>query len=104
MLPQSDLGREDVTLSGGVISVRGLSAAEMTAVGKLAGADQNVLSIAYATGEPHADVKAWYHAETTSAADVMLLTDVIARLSGMDRGARFQGATGNDVVVQRPGT
>lgn len=104
MLPASDLGREDVALSGGTISVRGLTAAEMTAVGKLTGGDQNVLSIAYATGEDHAGVKAWYYSESTSAADVMLLTDVIARLSGMTGGARFQSATSNDVVVQRPGT
>jgi tryptophanyl-tRNA synthetase len=94
---------EQVSLSGGVVEVRGLTVAQMEAVKKLAGANQNILAIAFATGFEHDDVKAWYHSDATSAADVGKLTDAIARVSGLDEGAQFPRSAGNDVVVQRAG-
>jgi hypothetical protein len=104
VIPKSVIPRETVTLSGGTIDVRGLTVAEMETVRKLDGAAQNVLSIAYATGNDHDEVKAWYHSEGTSAADVGRLATVIARLSGLDDDAQFPRRTGNDAVVQSAGT
>lgn len=99
-LPESRFPTEKVQLSGGVVEVRALRVSEMEAVRKLSGAAQNILSIAYSTGEPHDAVKAWYHSDQTSAADVGALCDAIARLAGLDKSAQFPGPAGNDAVVE----
>jgi hypothetical protein len=93
-----------VSLSGGDIVVTGLTVGQMEAVKKLSGAAQNVLAIAFATGEDHDGVKEWYHSDTTAASDVGRITDAIARLSGLDEGAQFPRGTNDDAVAQRPGT
>lgn len=102
MLPASDAGREKVTLSGGYAEIRGLTINEHETLQKLSGAAQNILAISYATGEAHDDVKAWY--ATASAADVGVLTDAIARLSGLDTGAQFPRRTNHDAVDSQPGS
>ena len=104
MIPKSVIAREKVELSGGSIEVRGLSVGEMETVRKLSGAAQNIRSIAFATGEDHVEVANWYHSDETTAADVGRLCDVIARLSGLDEGAKFPRRTNDDAVAEQAGT
>ncbi|MDQ2622558.1 MAG: hypothetical protein M3Y45_05905 [Actinomycetota bacterium] len=102
MIPASRVEVEKVTLSGGYVEIRGLTAVEVESVKPLEGRAQNCQSIAYATGERVEDVTAWY--EAASGADVAVLCDAIARLTGLDEGARFPRRTGNDAVGGGPGT
>lgn len=100
-LPSSKVKTERVELSGGYVDIRGLSVDEADAVGKLSGAAQNILGIAYATGESHDAVKAWYHNPETSASDAVKLAEAVSRLSGLDGAATFPRTKGNDAVVEQ---
>lgn len=104
MIPRSNIPTEKVELSGGSVEVRGLTVNQMEAVRKLTGAGQNILSIAYSTGFPHDDVREWYHSDETSAADVGILCDAIARLAGLGQDATFPRPTGDDAVVEPAST
>lgn len=101
MLPASVNNAVKVQLSGGFVMVRGLNVAEMEVVAKLDGRAGNILSIAYATGEDHEAVKAWYDSPSTSASDAKALIDTIADLSGIGQGAQFPGGTGDDARPAR---
>lgn len=93
---------ETVQLSGGSVEVRGLTQSEASHVAKIKDPDEsNVVAFTYAIGDPEDHVRAWY--AQASAADAMALMRAINRATGIDEGATFPVATGNDVGTPRQG-
>lgn len=91
MLPVGGFKTREVKLSGGPVTVRGLSFVEAQSV---RGADASLIMIAAATGESLADVKSW--AAQVPAGDVTKLIEAIDELSGLSEDAQFQGGTADD--------
>lgn len=83
-LPAAKIQTEEIELSGGTVTVRGLSRAEAL---RMAEHGDNVREleidvIATATGTPPKDAADWY--EEASSQDVEQIVKTVLRLSGMD--------------------
>jgi len=99
-LPTSVVGHEDVPLSGGPVTVTGLSMLQVREVRGLGENDADIKAISYATLLPEDQVREWF--ATAIPGDVQALIGAIFRLSGLDGAATFPGPAGHDAVVQRP--
>lgn len=86
-LPKGKLETRTVELSGGVVEVRSLTLAESKEIGSLDG-DKVARAIAYATGEPEADVVEWL--ATAPAGDATKLMTAITEVSGLSEAAQFR--------------
>lgn len=94
MLPRTQHQTEEIELSGGPVTVRGLSRAEAL---RMADHGDNVQAleidvIATATSTPQKDAASWY--EEASSQDVELIVTTVLRLSGMD-GDLGKGSSGD---------
>ncbi len=89
-LPPVGFEKEEVKLSGGVATVRGLSYAEGQ---KVRGPDAVVHAISAATDTPFRDAKDWVG--NAPAGDIKRLMEAINRLSGFDDDAQFPDRQGD---------
>lgn len=98
-LPASNHGGASSTvhLSGGPVTVRGLTIGEVRACKKLDPDPADHLAIMFATGVTLEEAKAWW--DQALAGDLALLITEIFRVSGMDDGATFPQPPGDDAAA-----
>lgn len=99
-LPFSPPGTRTVKLSGGEVTVRGLTVGQVRTCRKLQGDASDHLAITMATGTPREEVAAWF--DQAPAGDFARLIEAIWDASGLGEGAQFQGAAPDDAGDARP--
>lgn len=100
-LPGSTRDTLTVELSGGPVEVTGLLIGQVRVIRKMPADEGDVHAIMWGTGATMEEAKDWF--AQASAGDAVKLLDAIQRASGMDTGATFPAATGDDDGAQRPG-
>lgn len=98
-LPFAPPETRTVQLSGGEVTVRGLTIGQVRKCRALKGDDADHLAITMATGTPREEVAAWF--EQAPAGDFAKLIEAIWDASGLGEDARFQGRATDDVRPAR---
>ncbi len=94
MLPKSNVPTRTVTLSGGDVTVKGLTMAQVQA-----SKGRNDMAVAFACGVDPTEAKVWL--EETVAGDVTVLLEAIMALSGLGEGAQKSKRQGHVLGVPR---